>query len=475
MRGARRRPRHRARRAPFATVPPGAGLVLARLGGDDPRQAVRRALREAKCLIETGEVLRPTSRRRAAGPGGPLRDRRPARGGMAVKALCWEGVNKLAVEQVPDPQILNDQDAIVQGRADARRAARTCTCINGYIPTMRAGDVHRPRVHGRDRRGRPRGPPPQGRRPGRGVLVHRLRPLLVLHARPVVAVRQHQHQPGAGTEALGFDDPAAVYGYSHAMGGFRGSHAEYVRVPFADYGAFPVPDGVADTDALFASDAAPTGWMGAAPGRGRARRRRRGVGRRRRRPDGGPRRACCSAPNGSSSSTGSPTGSPWPSGTSGAETIDYTQHRRGAELRERTGGRGPDVCIEAVGMEAHSTGPRQYVYDQVKQQLRLQTDRPIAVREADHACRKGGSVFVLGVFAGMVDKFPLGAMMNKGLTLRGAQQHGQRYIPMLLDRMATGELPTRHLATHAMPLDEARGLRMFKNKKDGCVRAVFRP
>jgi threonine dehydrogenase-like Zn-dependent dehydrogenase len=159
----------------------------------------------------------------------------------------------------------------------------------------------------------------------------------------------------------------------------------------------------------------------------------------------------------------------------GAETLHYERTDVAVELRERSGGRGPDVCIEAVGMEAHSPGP-QYLYDQVKQQLRLQTDRPTALREAVHACRKGGSVFVLGVFAGAVDKFPLGALMNKGLTMRGAQMHGQRYIPMLLDRMASGDLVTEHLATHVLPLDEGpRGYQIFKDKQDDCVRAVFLP
>jgi threonine dehydrogenase-like Zn-dependent dehydrogenase len=161
--------------------------------------------------------------------------------------------------------------------------------------------------------------------------------------------------------------------------------------------------------------------------------------------------------------------------TFGVETLDYERTDIGAALREATGGRGPDVCIEAVGCEAHSPGV-QNVYDQVKSKLKLETDRPIAVREAIHNCRKGGSVFVLGVFSGMVDKFPLGAMMNKGLTLRGAQQHGQRYIPMLLDRIAKGELKTTHLATHVLPLDEGpRGYQLFKEKEDGCVRSVFRP
>jgi threonine dehydrogenase-like Zn-dependent dehydrogenase len=160
----------------------------------------------------------------------------------------------------------------------------------------------------------------------------------------------------------------------------------------------------------------------------------------------------------------------------GTETIDYSSTDMQAELRECTGGRGPDVCIEAVGMEATGAPDGQYAYDRVKQQLHMQQERPIAVREAIFACRKGGSVFVLGVFGGLVDKFPLGALMNKGLTFAGAQQHGHRYIPMLLKRMANGELSTRQLATHEMTLDEApRGYDMFKHRKDACVRVAFRP
>jgi threonine dehydrogenase-like Zn-dependent dehydrogenase len=137
----------------------------------------------------------------------------------------------------------------------------------------------------------------------------------------------------------------------------------------------------------------------------------------------------------------------------GAETLEYTKDSVVAELKERTGGRGPDVCIEAVGMEAHSTGP-QYPYDQLKQQLRLQSDRPTALREAIYACRKGGSLFALGVFGGLVDKFPSGAIMNKGMTVRGAQQHGHRYIPMIHERIAAGDISTEHLATHILPLDQ---------------------
>jgi threonine dehydrogenase-like Zn-dependent dehydrogenase len=258
------------------------------------------------------------------------------------------------------------------------------------------------------------------------------------------------------------------------MGGFKGSHAEYVRVPFADYGAFKVPEGVDDQSALFASDSAPTGWMGADLG---------GV-----RPGDVVAVWGCGAVGQMAARAAYLLGAErvisidrvperleMAERYAGADVLDYSKTDVAAELRERTGGRGPDVCIEAVGMEAHSTGP-MYLYDQLKQQLRLQTDRPIAVREAIYNCRKGGSVFVLGVFGGVVDKFPLGALMNKGLTLRSAQQHGQRYVPMLLDRIAKGELPTGHLATHTMPLsDGPKGYDLFKHKKDGCVRSVFAP
>jgi threonine dehydrogenase-like Zn-dependent dehydrogenase len=269
-------------------------------------------------------------------------------------------------------------------------------------------------------------------------------------------------------------DTAGIFGYSHALGGYRGSHAEYIRVPFADYGAFSVPDGVDDMNAMFASDAAPTGWMGADLG---------GV-----KPGDVVAVWGCGAVGQMAARASILLGADrviaidrYPERLTmteryiGAETLDYTRTDVIAELKERTGGRGPDVCIEAVGLEADSAGP-QKLYDKAKQRMGLELDRPIAVREAIYACRKGGSVFILGVFAGLVDKFPLGAMMNKGLTVRAAQQHGHRYIPKLLDLMDKGELRTAHMATHTMSLDQApRGYDMFKNKKDGCVRAVFRP
>jgi threonine dehydrogenase-like Zn-dependent dehydrogenase len=389
-----------------------------------------------------------------------------------VKAATWRGTDEVAVERVPDPTILNSHDVILKVR-------QTVTCgsdlhlLGGYIPFMRAGDVLGHEFLGEVVEA---GPSVTNHHVGDRVVVCSFiacgKCWFCTHEM-YSCCDNGNPDPGL-TEAVWGQSPGGCYGYSHALGGFQGSHAEYIRVPYADIGAFPVPDGVSDTRALFASDSAPTGWMGAhlsevgpgdcvavwgagAVGQMAARasvllgaEKVVVIDRYRYRLDQVERHI-------------------------GAETINYEENDVEAELREWTGGRGPDVCIEAVGMEAHTPGG-QYLYDQVKQQLRLQTDRPDAVRQAIQVCRKGGRVFILGVFAGMVDKFPLGAVMNKGLTLRSAQQHGQRYIPGILDAMAADELRTEHLATHVMPLDRApEGYRMFKDKEDGCVRAVVEP
>lgn len=389
-----------------------------------------------------------------------------------MRAVCWTGIGRLEVEQVDDPGLVNDGDVIV-------KVAATATCgsdlhlLGGYVPMMRAGDVIGHEFLG------------EVVETGRAVTRHSVGDRVVVasfigcgscwYCRHGEFSLCDNSNPNPGlAEAMWGQAPGGVYGYSHTLGGFAGSHADYVRVPFADVGAFPVPATLDDDAAVFASDAVPTGWMGADLG--------------------GVRPGDVVAVWGAGAVGQMAARASLLLGAErvvvvdriahrlrqvedviGAEAIDDTRTDVAAELRERSGGRGPDVCIEAVGMEADGTGPGR-VYDQVKQRLRLQTDRPTALRQAILAARKGGSVFTLGVFGGLVDKFPLGAVMNKGLTLRGAQQHGQRYIPMLLDRMAAGDIPTAHLATHPMPLDRApEGYRMFKRKEDGCVRAVFHP
>jgi threonine dehydrogenase-like Zn-dependent dehydrogenase len=389
-----------------------------------------------------------------------------------VRALQWEGVNKLAVNDVPDPEIRNSGDIIV-------KVTRTVTCgsdlhlIGGYIPFMEKGDVLGHEFVG------------EVVEVGSLVTKHRVGDRVVVSSfiacgkcwfcdQHLYSLCDNGNTNPAITETMWGQAPGGCFGYSHAMGGNPGSHAQYIRVPFADVGAFTVPDGVTDERALFASDSAATGWMGADLG---------GVG-----PGDVVAVWGAGAVGQMAARAATLLGAErviiidrfehrlrQAEKYAGAETLNYEQVSVEHELRERSGGRGPDVCIEAVGMEAHTPGP-QFAYDQLKQQLRQQTDRPAAVRDAIHACRKGGSVFVLGVYAGLVDKFPLGALMNKGLTVRGAQMHGQRYIPMLLERMERGELVTEYLATHVMPLDEApEGYRLFKEKDDNCVRSVFLP
>ncbi|OBG77964.1 glutathione-dependent formaldehyde dehydrogenase [Mycobacterium sp. E1214] len=389
-----------------------------------------------------------------------------------MKALCWTGVNETSVETVDDPKILNDHDIILKVNLSTT-CGSDLHLLGGYIPTMRAGDVLGHEFMG------------EVVEVGSAVRNHQIGDRVVVCSfiacgqcwycqKELFSLCDNGNPNPALTEAMWGSAIGGCFAYSHALGGYAGSHAEYIRVPYADHGAFGVPDGVSDLAALFASDAAPTGWTGAdgagiAPGDIVAVWGAGGVGQMAARGamlmgaeqvvviDRLPERLAQVRQH------------------IGAETLDYTRDSVVAQLKERTGGRGPDVVIEAVGMEAHSNGPA-YLYDQVKQQLRLQTDRPTALREAIYACRKGGSLFILGVFGGVVDKFPLGAIMNKGMAVRGAQQHGQRYIPRILQHIADGELHTEHLATHVMPLEQGpTAYQMFKNKTDGCVRAVLQP
>lgn len=389
-----------------------------------------------------------------------------------MRALCWNGINDLRVETVPDPEIVNPHDVIL-------RVGASTTCgsdlhfIDGYLPTMREGDVIGHEFMGEVVE---TGADVRQVRVGERVVV----PSFIgcgkcSHCRADEWSLCDNTNPKAALQEpiLGYPT-AGIYGYTHAFGGYAGSHAEYIRVPFGDNDCFAVPDGLDDISALFVSDAAPTGWMGAdfcdiergdvvaVWGCG-------GVGQMAQQAakimgaerviaiDRLPERLAMAAEH------------------CDVETLNYEQTDSVVEsLREMTGGRGPDACIEAVGMEAHGTGI-QHAVDRAKQALRVHTDRGDALREAIMACRKGGVVAVLGVY-GMIDSFPMGAVLNKGLTIRSAQQHGQRYVPTLLEHAQRGDLSTAHLCTHELALEEAvRGYELFKTKEDGCVRAVFRP
>ncbi|MFG2104869.1 zinc-dependent alcohol dehydrogenase [Micromonospora echinaurantiaca] len=389
-----------------------------------------------------------------------------------MKALCWEGVGKLAVRDVPEPRIRAEGDIVVKVRASSV-CGSDLHLINGYLPAMREGDVL--------------GHEFMGEVVETGPGVRRL----TVGDRVVVAsvvacggcwyCRTEQYslcdnsnpQP-VFTEKLWGHSPAGILGYSHAAGGYTGSHAEYVRVPFGDVGAFTVPDGVPDDSVVFASDAMPTGWMaadfcGLTGGEVVAVWGAGGVGQMAARAaqllgagrviviDRLPERLATAADR------------------LGVETVNYAETDVLEALRELTAGRGPDACIEAVGMESHDVGPA-YAYDKAKQTARLQSDRPTSVRQAIMACRKGGTVSIVGVYGGLVDKFPLGAAMNKALVLRMGQMHAQRYIPMLLDRLAAGEIDPGYLATHPMSLEQGvRGYEVFERKQEGCLRTVLHP
>lgn len=388
-----------------------------------------------------------------------------------MRALTWQGVNQLSVETVPDPRIVNPHDVVL-------RVRRSAVCgsdlhfIGGYIPTMREGDVIGHEFVGDVVEV---GPEVTGVGVGDRVVV----PSFIgcgacwhcTHDEWSLCDNSHP-KPELSEVALGYPT-GGIYGYTHAFGGYAGSSAEYVRVPYAASNCFVVPEGLTDDQAVFVSDAAPTGWMGAdfadiRPGDTVAVWGCGGVGLMAQNAarimgagrvigiDLLPERLALAREIGSE--------------TVDLRSVDSLQET----LRDLTGGRGPDSCIEAVGMEAQGRG-LQGAYDKVKQAVRLETDRATPLREAVLACRKGGTVAVIGVW-GLLDKFPMGAVMNKGLTVRSAQQHGQAYVPTLLEHVAAGALRTDLLATHVMPLEQGpEGYAMFKEKADGCVRAVFAP
>jgi threonine dehydrogenase-like Zn-dependent dehydrogenase len=389
-----------------------------------------------------------------------------------MRALCWNGVNDLNVETVADPEIVNPHDAIL-------KVTMSTTCgsdlhfIDGYIPTMRAGDIIGHEFMGEIVE---TGPEVKKVKKGERVVV----PSFIAcnqcwYCRhELYSLCDNTNPNGDLQEPLLGYPTSGIYGYTHAFGGYAGSHAQYMRLIHADNNCFHVPDGIKDEQALFMSDAGPTGFMGA---------------------------DFCNIQAGDTVAVWGCGGvglmaqqSAYLLGAerviaidryverlqmaqqhAGSETINYTQVDSVVEtLRDMTGGRGPDACIDAVGMEAHGTGP-MYAYDRVKQALYMETDRGEALREAIMACRKGGTLSILGVY-GLMDKFPVGVIMNKGLTVRTAQQHGQRYVSRLLEHAQQGELDPSYLMTHKFSLEDGpRGYDMFKNKEDGCVRVVFTP
>jgi threonine dehydrogenase-like Zn-dependent dehydrogenase len=388
-----------------------------------------------------------------------------------MKANCWMGKRTVEVRDVPDPQILNQSDAIV-------RITSTAICgsdlhlYNGFIPTMQEGDVLGHEFM------------------GEVVEVGRSVKKLKVGDRVVVpftiacgncwqcrhnnwSLCENSNPNAALAETLMGHAASGAFGYSHLTGGFAGGQAEFARVPFADIGPLKIENGLSDEQVLFLSDILPTGYMGA--------------------------EMCNIQPGDTVAVWGcGPVGlfaikSAYLLGAErvigidrfdyrlemartkcGAETVNYEQVDSVLEtLNDLTAGRGPDACIDAVGLEAHGHG-LEYLYDRTKQAVGLESDRPIAVREALMACRNGGTVSIIGVYGGFVDKFPVGTIMNRALTIKSGQCHVHRYMRPLLERIQHGEIDPTMVITHRMPLADApKGYEMFLNKEDDCEKVVL--
>ncbi|MCC7206425.1 MAG: glutathione-dependent formaldehyde dehydrogenase [Anaerolineae bacterium] len=390
-----------------------------------------------------------------------------------MKAICWYGNNLVGAQDVPDPKILRASDAIVKVRLSSV-CGSDLHLYNGFVPTMRRGDIIGHEFMGDVVEV---GADVKKVRPGDRVVV----PSVVACGQcsycnsDLYSLCDNSNPHGEALDTLFGHGGAAFYGYSHAFGGYAGSHAEYIRVPYADVGAFHVPDHLTDEQAVFVSDAFPTGYMAAdmgniQPGDTVAVWGAGAVGLFAMRSaymlgaerviaiDSLPERLETARTFGLA-----------------AETLNFKETQVVEALNNLTGGRGPDVCIDAVGMEAISTGIPAAV-DRVKQSVRMETGRPHVLREMIQACRKGGTLSIVGVYAGLVDSMPMGAAFNKGLTWRMGQMQGQKYAPMLLERIARGEIDPSGLVTHKMSLSDAqKGYQMFKNKQDNCIRVVFQP
>jgi threonine dehydrogenase-like Zn-dependent dehydrogenase len=388
-----------------------------------------------------------------------------------MKANCWLGKHKVRVETVPDPRILNATDAIVKITSTAI-CGSDLHLYNGVIPTMEKGDVLGHEFMG------------EVVEVGKAVKKLQIGDRVVVPfpiacgacamcTRELYSLCENSNPNGWMARELWGHSPAGLFGYSHLLGGYAGGQAEYARVPFADVGPIKVPSGLRDDQVLFLSDIFPTGYMGAEmcdiqPGDVVAVWGAGPVGQ----------FAIASARLLGAECVIAidrfPARLALAAGKAGAtETINYEEANVYEELMMLSGGRGPDACIDAVGTESHAHGP-SYAYDRTKQALMLESDRPIALREAIRCCCNGGTISVIGVYGGFVDKFPMGAVMNRGLTIRAGQCHVQRYLQPLLRLVEEGRIDPSFVITHHLPLSEApRGYEMFLAKKDNCEKVVL--
>lgn len=389
-----------------------------------------------------------------------------------MKAVCWHGANKVQVDTVPDPEILNPRDAIVKITSTAI-CGSDLHLYDGFIPSMQSGDILGHEFMGEVVE---LGSAVKNLSIGDRVVV----PFTISCGncffcnRDLWSLCDNSNPNGWLAEKIMGHSPSGLFGYSHIFGGYAGGQAEYARVPFADTGLFKVPDGLTDEQVLFLTDIFPTGYMAAEncnikPGNIVA---VWGCG-----PVGqfAIKSAYLMGAEQVIAIDRIPERLKMAEEMGGATVLNYDEVDAGEALKELTGGRGPDACIDAVGLEAHGTD-MMALYDRVKQTLRLEPDRPTALRQVLVACGKGGHVSIAGAYGGFVDKLPMGASMNKALTWKMGQTHVHRYLKPLLEHIQNGDIDPTFVITHRMPLEEApHGYEIFKHKRDNCIKIVLKP
>jgi len=389
-----------------------------------------------------------------------------------MKALCWHGEEDVRVDEVPDPEIVSPHDAIIEVTATAI-CGSDLHLYDGYVPTMREGDVL--------------GHEPMGKVVEVGSAVETLQegdrvvvPFTIscgscwFCEEDLYSLCDNSNPNAEIAREMMGQSPAGLFGYSHMLGGYAGGQAEYLRVPYADVGPVKVDSDLSDEKVLFLSDIFPTGYMAAENADIE---------------DGDTVAVWGCGPVGQFAIQ-----SAWMLGAGrvvaidrvperlqmarehgDAETIDFENEEVYDRLMAMTGGRGPDRCIDAVGTEAHGTGVMG-VADKVKQEAKLEADRPHVLRQAIKCCRKGGTLSVPGVYLGHADNVPVGPMMNKALTVKTGQTHVQRYLDPLLERIEDGDIDPSFVITHETSLENGPEMyETFREKEDGCVKVVLTP
>ncbi|WP_144154704.1 zinc-dependent alcohol dehydrogenase [Paraburkholderia sp. BCC1885] len=389
-----------------------------------------------------------------------------------MKALCWHGKKDIRYDTVADPQIEHPRDAVIKVSSCAI-CGSDLHLFDGFMPTMESGDVMGHEFMGEVVEV---GADNKKLKVGDRVVV----PFTIACGecdqckRGFFSVCERSNRNKEKADKVFGHSTAGLFGYSHLTGGYPGGQAEYVRVPFADFTPVKVPEGLTDEQVLFLGDIFPTGWQaavqcdiqptdtvaiwGAGPVGQFAIRSAILLGAKQivvidRVPE---RLAMASA--------------------AGAITINFENESVIERLNELTQGKGPEKCIDAVGMESHATRSIDAMYDRAKQAVMLETDRPHVLREMIYVCRPAGTLSIPGVYGGLIDKIPFGAAMNKGLTFRMGQTHVNRWTDDLLRRIVEGQIDPSFVITHTVPLEQGPEMyKTFRDKEDGCIKVVLKP